>query len=342
MSDLMDFSKQKKAMRPTYRTWLKHFFWFFLTFTTLILTGTIGLLNFDIFEAVSANYPEPQTFFETLKLIFSLPQIYLQSVAYLFLIIQQNPHMLYEGLIYASCLIFILTSHEAGHYIACRIYGVDATLPYFIPAPPMLAVGTFGAFIKIVSPMPSKRAVFDIGVAGPLAGFVALIPIAIIGLYTMQPVPTEKLINLQQTVTISDPLFSHLIGWIIGINPANSYSNPFYISAWVGFLVTALNLIPAGQLDGGHAIYAVFGEKMHKFIGRLAFVSMLILTLLGWFYFNSPSGLLFIIILFIMLRVRHPKPFDQTPLDAKRKIVALVTFIVFILCFMPFPIKINN
>ncbi|MCU0239908.1 MAG: site-2 protease family protein [Pyrinomonadaceae bacterium] len=341
MSDLKDFPMQRKAMRPTFRTWLKHFFWFFLTFFTLTLTGSLGLFNTLPFDATLETYNEPQNWSETIKLILSIPQIYFSSVVYLFQLIQQNPQLLKDGLTYAACLLFILTSHEAGHYIACRIYGVDATLPYFIPSPPLIAVGTFGAFIKIVSPIPSKRAVFDIGVAGPLAGFVALIPIAFIGLYTMEAIPPEKLVETQSGLTLSDPLFTHLLGWLIGINPTYGYANPFYISAWIGFLVTALNLIPSGQLDGGHAVYAVFGENFHKWTGRIAFISMAILTVLGWYYFNSPSGLLFLIILAIMLKVGHPKPNDETPLDFKRKIVALITLIVFILSFMPFPIKIN-
>lgn len=341
MSDSQYFLMEEKAMRPTLRTWLKHFFWFFLTFITVTLTGSLGLFNSQPLDFALTNYPEPQTNFEIIQLIFSLPKIYVLAVYYLFQLIQQNPNLLYDGLTYACCLLFILTSHEAGHYIACRIYKVEATLPYFLPAPPMVAVGTFGAFIKIKSPMPSKRAVFDIGVAGPLAGFIALIPIAIIGIYTMQMIPPEKFAENQTGLTLADPLFMHLLGWLIGKNPTFGIANPFYLSAWVGFLVTALNLIPAGQLDGGHAVYAVFGEKIHTWIGRIAFVSMVILTGLGWYYFNSPSSLLFTIILAIMLKVGHPEPYDQTPLDFKRKLIAIITLIVFILSFMPFPIKIN-
>jgi membrane-associated protease RseP (regulator of RpoE activity) len=338
MSDSQYFLMERKAMRPNFRTWLKHFFWFFLTFLTVTLTGSLGLLNYDVFPHIE----DPQTWSDTFNLILSIPQIYFSAVANLFYLIQQNPNLLNDGLTFAVSLLFILTSHEAGHYIACRIYRVDATLPYFIPAPPMIAVGTFGAFIKIVSPMPSRKAVFDIGVAGPLAGFVALIPIACYGVLTAKSANIEDVVLKQGELIFSEPLFFELLHKIAGHNSSDVFfQNSFTSAAWVGFLVTALNLIPAGQLDGGHAVYAVFGEKIHTWIGRIAFLSMVILTGLGWYYFSSPSGLLFTIILAIMLKVGHPEPYDQTPLDFKRKLIAIITLIVFILCFMPFPIKIN-
>jgi membrane-associated protease RseP (regulator of RpoE activity) len=228
-----------------------------------------------------------------------------------------------------------------GHYIACRIYRVDATLPFFIPMPPMIGpAGTFGAFIRIMSPMPSRKAVFDIGVAGPIAGFVALIPIAIIGVATMEPVRPE-LVNAPGSITFTDPVFTRLIGFVIGQDPAYGIGNPFYFAAWVGLLVTALNLIPSGQLDGGHAIYAVFGKRVHHFTGRIAFVIMTALSIVGFVYFNSPSGFLIAVLLGIMMRIRHPEPFDQTPLDAKRKVIAFLTLVIFALSFVPFAIRIN-
>jgi len=233
-----------------------------------------------------------------------------------------------------------LICHEMGHYIACRLYRVDATLPFFLPTPPMIGpAGTFGAFIKILSPMPTRRAVFDIGVAGPIAGFVALIPVAIVGVLTMEPAGS----HLANPVGISfaDPLFMKILGRLFGHDPAVSFGNAFYYAAWVGLLVTALNLIPSGQLDGGHAIYAVFGETVHKWTGRIAFPVMALLSVLGMYFYGSPSGFLVAIILAIMMRVRHPAPFDQTPVDAKRKVIAFLTLVIFVLCFVPFPIQIN-
>jgi membrane-associated protease RseP (regulator of RpoE activity) len=200
--------------------------------------------------------------------------------------------------------------------------------------------GTFGAFIKIQSPMPSRKAVFDIGVAGPIAGFIALIPIAIAGLLTMEMASPAQIAG-PATLTFSDPLFMKLVGGLIGKNPTYGIGNAFYFAAWIGLLVTALNLIPSGQLDGGHAVYAALGEKVHYWTGRVAFVVMAALSIVGFVYFNSPSGFLITIILGIMMRVPHPRPWDQRPLDAKRRAVAFATLLIFALCFVPFPIQIN-
>ncbi len=115
-------------------------------------------------------------------------------------------------------------------------------------------------------------------------------------------------------------------------DPTVSIGNAFYYAAWVGLLVTALNLIPSGQLDGGHAIYAVLGEKVHRLTGRIAFVIMAGLAIAGWFYFNSPSGFLIAILLGVMMRIRHPQPYDESPLDKKRKAVAFLVLAIFILC----------
>jgi len=127
----------------------------------------------------------------------------------------------------------------------------------------------------------------------------------------------------------------------LGKDPSVSVGNAFYFAAWIGLLVTALNLIPSGQLDGGHAIYAALGEVVHKWSGRIAFVVMAVLSVVGFLYFNSPSGFLITIILGVMLRVPHPRPWDQTPLDTKRRAIALATLVIFALCFVPFPIRIN-
>jgi membrane-associated protease RseP (regulator of RpoE activity) len=228
-----------------------------------------------------------------------------------------------------------------GHYIACRIYRVDATLPYFIPTPPLVGpAGTFGAFIKILSPMPSRQAVFDIGVAGPIAGFIALIPIALLGLATMQTAPAD-VSGLNSPIVFADPLLMKLLAVFFGIDLRFGIGNPFYFAAWVGLLVTALNLIPSGQLDGGHAIYAVLGPRIHYWTGRIAFILMAALSILGWFYYGSPSGFLIAVLLGIMMRIRHPEPYDQTPLNGKRKAIAFLTLLIFVLCFVPFPIQIN-
>src|SRR4030095_3959445 len=184
---------------------------------------------------------------------------------------------------------FILFAHEMGHYLACRQYGVDATLPFFIPAPPMFLAGTFGAFIKIRSPIPSRRALFDIGLAGPLAGFVIALPVSVIGLLVMGPPLPQA-----SGIFFNDPLLFRLLARGLGVKlDPNSPINPYYMAAWIGLLVTSLNLMPVGQLDGGHGTFALFGKHAHKMIGRVAFIAIAILAALGFWLYRSPSGFLF-------------------------------------------------
>lgn len=284
---------------------------------------------------------DPQTMQELYSFILTLPERYIGLIAGAVANLYNNPEHLVYGLQFSLSLIFILICHEMGHYIACRIYRVDATLPFFLPTPPMIGpAGTFGAFIKILSPMPSRKAVFDIGVAGPIAGFLALIPIAIIGLATMETATAEQL-SRPGPITFTDPLFMRLVGALMGSDPTIGIGNAFYFAAWVGLLVTAINLIPSGQLDGGHAIYAVFGERVHYWTGRVAFAVMATLSVLGMYFFNSPSGFLIAIILAVMMRIKHPQPWDMTPLNPKRKLIAALTLVVLILSFVPFPIRVN-
>jgi len=285
---------------------------------------------------------DPQSFSDAMKMIGEVPFKYSSLIAFAVNQLITDPAYLREGLSFSLSLIFILISHEMGHYVACRLYRVDATLPFFIPTPPMIGpAGTFGAFIKIQSPMPSRRAVFDIGVAGPIAGFIALIPIAILGVATMQVASPEQVAANQGGLVFTDPLLMRLIAMFFGINLNFAVGNSFYFAAWVGLLVTALNLIPSGQLDGGHAIFAVFGERVHYWTGRIAFITMATLSILGWIYYNSPSGFLIAVLLGIMMRIKHPTPWDQTPLDTKRKVIAFLCLIIFALCFVPFPIQIS-
>ncbi|MEZ5429191.1 MAG: site-2 protease family protein [Pyrinomonadaceae bacterium] len=329
------FFDRRRAMRPTWRTWLKHTALLLITLFTVTIAGVLqpfGII--EIFPDVN-----PETASEILGFLAAFPSHYFHLIVSTVLALWADPAVLKYGLSFSLSLLFILTAHESGHYIACRIYGVDATLPFFIPLPPLLGpAGTLGAFIKIVSPMPSRRATFDIGVAGPIAGFIALIPVAVIGLLTTKHVPptAESAFGLH----FADPLFTHFLAWILGIDLTGGMFNAFSAAAWLGLLITSLNLIPSGQLDGGHAVYAVFGERFHFFTGRIAFVVMVLLSCLGFYLYSSPSGILFAILLFIMMRVRHPEPLDPTPLDLKRKIVAALTLIIFILCFVPFPVQV--
>jgi len=330
---------RREAMRPTWRTWLKHFALLLAAFFTVTIAGVLqpfGIL--PIFPDVQ----EPQNWTEIFNFLLSLPALYFHLISNTSYRLFTEPEIFQYGVSFSACLLSILTAHEAGHYIACRLYKVDATLPYFIPLPPMIGpAGTLGAFIKIVSPMPSRRAVFDIGVAGPIAGFVTLIPILIFGLLTMRQVSPEEVEAAQNGLIFADSLLTQMLAKFFGVNLSLGVFNPFLAAAWVGMLVTSLNLVPSGQLDGGHAVYAVFGERIHYWTGRIAFALMSVISLLGWFLYSSPSGFLFAVLLAVMMRIQHPEPLDYTPLNVTRKIVAVLTLVIFILCFVPFPIQIK-
>lgn len=321
-----------EELRPTGREWRKHGFLFFLTFLTATLAGTLfpfGQINY------LEQIPAPVNLLEW---IFITQFIFLHILAIALREILAQPLILLEGLFFSVSLLTILTFHEFGHYIACRLYGVKATLPYFIPLPIVSPAGTLGAVIRMQSPMPTRKAIFDIGVAGPLAGFAVIVPIAILGLVTMEYAPPGAVLG----ATFADPLLTRLLGATLGIDPTRGLLNPFYSAAWVGSIITSLNLLPVSQLDGGHAVYSVFGEKIHFWTGRLAFVAMVALTIIGWELYETPGPLLFTILLAIMLQFPHPEPLIDEPLDFKRKLIAVLTLIVFVLSFMPFPIQISN
>lgn len=329
---------RREAMRPTAWTWAKHAALLAAAFVTVTIAGVLQPFGFiEIFP--DAN---PQTNAEILQFLLSLPTLYFHLIADTVRQLYTDFDTLKYGLKFSVSLLAILTAHESGHYVACRLYGVDATLPYFIPLPPLLGpAGTLGAFIKIVSPMPSRRAVFDIGVAGPIAGFCAIIPVAVFGLLTIGQNSAPNLPSEQIGLYFSHPLFLQFLAKILLVSSNFEISNPFLAAAWLGLLITSLNLIPSGQLDGGHAIYAVFGEKIHRPTGRIAFVAMATICVFGWFVYNSPSGILFTILLAVMMKVRHPVPLDDAPLGFKRKLIAVVTLLIFVLCFVPFPIQVR-
>lgn len=331
---------RREAMRPTAATWAKHAALLLAALFTVTIAGCLKPFGFiEIFPDVN-----PQTNTEILQFFLSFPLLYLELIVSTVFRLAANPAELIYGLQFSVSLLAILTAHEAGHYVACRLYGVDATLPFFIPTPPLIGpAGTLGAFIKILSPLPSRRATFDIGVAGPIAGFLMLIPVAVLGFLTMRTVALPPGgIDLTGELYFSDPLLLKGLAYLTGNNLSLPIApNPFYAAAWIGLLVTSLNLIPSGQLDGGHAVFAVFGETIHKWTGRIAFIIMAVLSVLGWFFYNSPSGLLFTVLLAVMLRIKHPEPLDDAPLDLKRKIVALLVLLIFALSFAPFPIQIK-
>jgi membrane-associated protease RseP (regulator of RpoE activity) len=317
--------------KPTAKQWVLHTGLFLLTVVTTTLCGIIMSLP-DVGTASSSG---AGGFAGSLWLI---PWYYVQAVIEIIRFAFVHPAVLAQGLIFSGSLLAILASHESGHYLFCRYYGVDATLPFFIPQPPLLIPGTFGAFIRMKSVVPSRRALFDIGLAGPLAGFVVMIPIAFAGVLTLkhQNIPPGS-----SGVTFNDPVLFRAIAAVFKISLNDGVANSFYLAAWFGALVTALNLMPVGQLDGGHGTFSVFGKSAHRVIGQAAFAIMAVISVLGWFWHHSPSGFVYVALLAIMLRVRHPQPQRMEPLGTKRIIAAVITLLVFVLCFLPFPITIT-
>ncbi|MFN0123127.1 MAG: site-2 protease family protein [Blastocatellia bacterium] len=242
---------------------------------------------------------------------------------------------LLSGMLFSMTLLSILGAHEMGHYIACRWYGVQATLPYFIPSP--IGIGTFGAFIKIKSPIPDKKSLFDIGIAGPLAGFVFALPAAFIALYFAQSLPAEAI--TEGTISFNDPPLFRLFAWALQL-PRDLSLNPVYLAAWVGMLVTSLNLLPVGQLDGGHVVFAIFGERGHRKIALVIWLCVLGLAVHSVIADAWKGWVLYAILLTLMLRVGHPRLVDEyAPLGLERKIVGFIGLMVFLLCFNPFPIS---
>ena len=241
-----------------------------------------------------------------------------------------------HGFWYSGTILAILGCHELGHYFACRYYDIDVSLPFFLPVPITLT-GTLGAFIRIREPIPSKRMLFDIGIAGPIAGFVVAVPALFIGLSMshMVPLPTDST-NLLE---LGEPLLFKFASWIVwGTQPGGYTLNlhPMAFAAWFGLLATALNLFPIGQLDGGHISYAVLGRfSTYVTFAMLAIAVALAYTHSSWIVW---TGLM--IVMLIMFGPRHPRVFDEEmPLDRARIILALFALAMFIVCFTPAPIQ---
>jgi membrane-associated protease RseP (regulator of RpoE activity) len=235
------------------------------------------------------------------------------------------------GALYSLSIMAILLSHEMGHYVASRRYGVPATLPYFIPFPPS-PFGTFGAVIKMRGVIVNKRSLFDIGVAGPLCGFILAVPAACIGVHLSTVVRVAKVTS--PLLELGDPLLFRLLEWYMVRNLPPTYElvlHPVGYAAWVGLFVTALNLLPVGQLDGGHIVYAVFGERS-AWVYRALIPILLVLA----FFYNA--GWLVLVILLLVFGIHHPRPLDEeTPLNRGRKAIAFVMLLVFVLSFTPAP-----
>jgi len=241
-----------------------------------------------------------------------------------------QPYLIYKGLPFSLTLMLILGVHETGHYITSKRNGVQATLPYFIPAPSFL--GTFGAFIKMKSLIPNRRVLLKIGAAGPLAGFAVALPSTIIGLMlseVREPSAVSGGISLGSSL-----LLSFLTKSILGVSndSADILLHPVAFAGWIGLFVTALNLLPIGQLDGGHIIFAL-SRRLHNLLSKIAF---LLLLPLGFFW----EGWLIWAAAIFIFGINHPPVVDETPsLSKEDRILAAVAIIIFVITFIPVPFK---
>jgi membrane-associated protease RseP (regulator of RpoE activity) len=242
--------------------------------------------------------------------------------------------LLIGGLWYSLPLLAFFGAHEMGHYLACRYYRVDATLPFFLPF--IGLTGTLGAVIRIRSPIRTKPVLFDVGVAGPIAGFVVVVPLMIAGLWMSRVVPLpDNFVGLE----LGEPLLFQWVAWMLfGPIPEGHSLNlhPMAFAAWFGLLATAINLFPIGQLDGGHISYAVLGPKStYVTLGAVGTAVLLTLVSLSWIVWSA-----LMVLILIAFGPRHPATLDeQIPLDHRRLAVAGFAVLIFIACFTPAPIQ---
>ena len=243
-----------------------------------------------------------------------------------------NPALFLRGLPFAATLVTILLVHEFGHYLTCLRYRVSATLPYFLPAPLVSPVGTFGAFIRIRSRFPDRRALFDIGASGPWAGFVVALVATVIGLAhsTVLGAPPEW-----HGYEWGDSLLTALlVRVVLHADSATVVLHPIAFAGWFGLFVTSLNLLPVGQLDGGHVLYATLGRSTPR-------IATLLIAFLVWLGVRGyPGWLLWAVIIAVFLSLGHPPTADdRRPLDPARRLAALATLVLFVLTFVPEPVK---
>lgn len=242
--------------------------------------------------------------------------------------IWHNPSLLLSGLPFSATLMCILMAHEMGHFVFCEKYNVYATLPFFIPAPTL--IGTMGAFIRIKSPIRSRQALFDIGIAGPIAGFLVALPLLVIGLVLSRPLPGFAMADRYD---VGFPLIFGLVYHVIaprGAVPLEHLSlHPIAVAAWVGMFATALNLLPGGQLDGGHIIYAV-APRAHKWVTRTSVVALALLSIYwpGWLIWALILG---------FTGWRHPAVPVWPGLDPTRRALAVAAIVMLLLTFIPAP-----
>jgi hypothetical protein len=277
----------------------------------------------------------------------------------------QDPYQLYNfsaGLLYAFLLLSVISAHEFGHYFAARFHKVDVTLPFYIPFPFLFLnpFGTMGAVIKMKSRTQSRKSLFDIGIAGPIAGWIVAMGILITGYLTLPPISFLYSLHPEYQATgipttgftfgynivfyVFEKIFS---GPQVFVPPMNEiYHYPFLCVGWFGLLITALNMMPVGQLDGGHISYTMFGDR-HKYLAYTVFGLLLffglagLLPLIGLSYnFGSANWLVWAILIFFVIKIKHPPIVSDInePLGTFRTILGWISFIIFVISFCPIPI----
>ena len=244
-----------------------------------------------------------------------------------------SPFYLWNGFIFFSIpLLAILGIHEMGHYFISKRHNLETSLPFFIPLPPPFILGTFGALISTREPIPNRKALLDVGISGPICGFLVAIPVSLIGLFLMQQNP----IALPPTggeIMLTFPLLLQGLSTFFNIS-TDAVIHPTLFAGWVGLFLTAINLLPVGQLDGGHVARALLKEK-HKYASWAAVIIILGLGLFftGWLFFAF--------IIFFMIGTQHQPPLNEiAPLDTKRILIGILAVIIFILCFAPLPMSV--
>jgi membrane-associated protease RseP (regulator of RpoE activity) len=253
----------------------------------------------------------------------------------------RHPGLLLLGAPFSFTLLTILLAHELGHYLACRYYGIRCTPPFFIPVPISIA-GTLGAFIRIKSPFQHRRALFDVGVAGPLAGFVFVIPALIIGIRFSRLIPKG---SLSGSFSFGEPLLFRWVGAaVLGYHPASEdmIAHPIAMAAWFGLLATCLNLFPIWQLDGGHIAYALLGRARQRRVSLVGALALVAVSFVGW---PIPSYLVFGALLLVLgsrFRFYHPPTLsDDEALGRGRVFVGLLAYAILVVSFTPVPFTIT-
>jgi len=296
---------------PSARFSLPRLWW--LNILLLLLTvGTTTVFGAALATSFAASRP-----FNAQDLIDSFVRLYYRDKT------------LWHGFMFSGPLLLIILAHEMGHYVVCVRRGIDATWPYFLPSPTLF--GTLGAFIRIKTPIYTRRDLFDVGSAGPFAGFLMLLPFLVVGVWASHPLRPG---GDEGAILIATPLGLRALEWLHfgAAGPSHILLHPIALAALAGMLMTALNLLPLGQLDGGHVVYAFFGERKHRIIAT-AMVGVLLV--MGKFYW---PWWFWAVVMFFLGR-RHPLVYDDRPPAASRRWLAAAAFVIFIFCVSAVPTR---